>query len=446
VQRLPQILFAVACIVNIGGIEEIDAGVERRVNHALRGRSVDSPSEIITAEPNQRNFQRTYASFFHYDCPVLFSKRFHWDLRPNRLSELLARKRREGVSVLDLTESNPTRAAFHYPLDVMAAFEDSRMLAYEPLPKGSLRAREAVAEYYSSRGHSVSPDRILLTASTSEAYSYLFKLLADPGDRVLVPRPSYPLFEYLAAMEFVCVERYSLHYHSGWSMDIDAMPQGARAIVLVNPNNPTGSFVKHGKLERLAKIGAPLISDEVFADYAFAPDADRVTTLVDVDECLAFSMSGLSKIAGLPQMKLGWIVVSGPEPQRREALEKLEWIADTYLSVSAPVQYAAPRLLRAGEEVQRQIRERTAKNLQFAHETLAGSAASVLDVEGGWYATLRMPRIRSEEEWILELLERENVLVQPGFFYDFETEAFLIVSLLTEPGPFREGMARLKRL
>ena len=348
--------------------------------------------------------------------------------------------------MLDLTESNPTHAALHYPFDVIAAFEDSRMLSYEPSPKGSLSAREAVSEYYSIRGHNVSPDRILLTASTSEAYSYLFKLLTDPGGLVLVPRPSYPLFEYLAAMESVRVEAYSLQYHAGWSMDVDAMAPGARAVVLVNPNNPTGSFVKRGELERLVKLGVPLISDEVFADYAFAPDADRVTTLVDVDECLTFCMSGLSKAAGLPQMKLGWIVAGGPEPQRCEALEKLEWIADTYLSVSAPVQCAAKRLLRLGEDVQRQIRERTAGNLKFAREALASSAANILDVEGGWYATVQMPRIRSEEEWTLELLEKDDVLVQPGFFYDFETEAFLVLSLLPEPGPFREGMARLKRL
>jgi aspartate/methionine/tyrosine aminotransferase len=292
----------------------------------------------------------------------------------------------------------------------------------------------------------VSPDRILLTASTSEAYSYLFKLLTDPGGRVLVPRPSYPLFEYLATMESVQAEAYSLHYHAGWSMDVDAMPHGARAVVLVNPNNPTGSFLKRGELDQLVRLGTPLISDEVFADYAFAPDAERVSTLVDFEECPAFSMSGLSKVAGLPQMKLGWIVVSGPEPQRLEALEKLEWIADTYLPVSAPVQCAAEALLRAGEEVQRQIRERTAENLRFARELLAGSAASILDVEGGWYATLQLPRIRSEEEWTLDLLEREDVLVQPGFFYDFETEAFLVISLLTEPGPFREGMVRVKRV
>ncbi len=218
----------------------------------------------------------------------MFSKRFHWDLRTNRLSDLRERKRRAGVRVLDLTQSNPTRAALHYPLDVMAAFQDSRMLAYEPSPKGSLNARYAVAEYYSRRGYCVSPERILLTASTSEAYSYLFKLLTDPGGRVLVPRPSYPLFEYLAAMEGVEAEPYSLRYDAGWSIDIGAMPQGARAIVLVNPNNPTGSFVKRGELERLVKLGAPLISDEVFADYAFAPDADRVSTLVDVESVWRF--------------------------------------------------------------------------------------------------------------------------------------------------------------
>jgi len=374
----------------------------------------------------------------------VFSKRFHWDFRANRLSELLARKRREGAAVLDLTESNPTHAALRYPLDVTEAFQDSRILSYEPLSNGSLTAREAIAEYYSARGHNVSPERILLTASTSEAYSYLFKLLTDPGGRVLVPRPSYPLFEYLATMESVQVEPYSLHYQAGWSIDADSMPAAARALVLVNPNNPTGSFVKSGELDKLVRLGTPLISDEVFADYAFAPAADRVSTLVDVQECLAFSMSGLSKVAGLPQMKLGWIVVSGPDPLRREALEKLEWIADTYLSVSTPVQCALARLLRAGEDVQRQIRERTAENLRFAREWLAGSAANILDVEGGWYATLQVPRIRSEEEWTLELLEREDVLVQPGFFYDFETEAFLVVSLLTEPGPFREGMIRVK--
>jgi alanine-synthesizing transaminase len=362
------------------------------------------------------------------------------------LAELLAQKFKDGAPVIDLTQSNPTHAALRYPLDVVRAFEDSAMLSYDPSPRGSLAAREAVSEYYAARGHDVSPDRILLTASTSEAYSYFFKLLTNAGDTVLVPRPSYPLFEYLAAMESLRVTQYPLRYDAGWSIALDEIPTDARALVLVNPNNPTGSFVKRGELERLARLRLPIISDEVFSDYAFAPDAARVSTLVDVEDFLAFSMSGLSKVAGLPQMKLGWIVVSGPEALRREAMEKLEWIADTYLSVDAPVQCVAQRLLRFGEEIQAQIRERTAANLRYARQLLLGSAASVLDVEAGWYATLRMPRVRSEEEYALDLLNRESVLVQPGYFYDFESEAFLVVSLLTEEGLFREGMARVKNL
>ena len=377
---------------------------------------------------------------------VPFSGRFHWDAKANRLSELLAKKRRQATPLLDLTQSNPTRADLQYPLDAVHAFGDSAMLIYEPAPRGSLQAREAIAEYYAARGHEVSSERILLTASTSEAYSYLFKLLANPGEVVAVPRPSYPLFEYLAAMESLRVAHYPLRYDGAWSMALDEIPREARAVALVNPNNPTGSFVKRAELEKLASLEIPLISDEVFSDYAFGPDVERVASLVDVEECLAFSMSGLSKAAGLPQMKLGWIVVSGPQALREEAMEKLEWIADTYLSVGAPVQCAAPKLLQLGEEIQRQIRARTAENLQFARAALQGTAANVLDVEAGWYATLRMPRVRTEEEYALDLLERHDVLVQPGYFYDFESEAFLIVSLLTGTTQFREGIARIKTL
>lgn len=371
----------------------------------------------------------------------MFSSRFHWDTCPNRLTQLLAEKRRSGACILDLTESNPTRAGLSYPGEIAEAFRDPRILTYDPLPAGALEAREAVSAYYAARGCAVDPGRILLTASTSEAYSYLFKLLADPGDEVLAPRPSYPLFEYLAAMESLEVRQYPLVYHAGWSLDLDAlaagMSQRTRAVILVNPNNPTGSYVKRGErdaLERLcAARGVALISDEVFSDYAFGPDGDRVALLAGT-----YSMSGLSKVAGLPQMKLGWIVAP------REAIEKLEWIADTYLSVSTPVQCAAARLLAAGQEVQRQIRERTAANLRFARQTLAGSAASILAVEGGWYITLQVPRVRGEEEWTLELLEQENVLAQPGFFYDFEAEAYLVVSLLTVRETFEEGIARLR--
>ena len=381
----------------------------------------------------------------------MFSSRFHWDLRPNRLTQAIAAKRAAGARILDLTESNPTHAGLHYPGEIVKAFDDARMLAYEPAPAGSPAAREAVSAYYAVRGHTVPVERILLTASTSEAYAYLFKLLTNPGDEVLVPRPSYPLFEFLADMESVAVRQYPLVYHGGWSIDLHgveaALTPRTRAIVLVNPNNPTGSYVKRGELAALTALCASrdvaLISDEVFADYALGEDADRVATLAGVEECLAFSMSGLSKVAGLPQMKLGWMVVNGPAALRAEAWEKLEWIADTYLSVSTPVQCAASRLLAAGEEVQRQIRRRTAENLVFARSALAGSAANILAVEGGWYITLQVPRVRSEEEWTLELLEHADVLVQPGFFYDFEAEAFLVVSLLTDTETFREGLARL---
>ena len=383
----------------------------------------------------------------------MFSSRFHWDFHPNRLTQLLAEKRRAGTPILDLTESNPTHAELIYPPEMLRAFDDPRAFRYQPAPAGAGDAREAVAAYYAAKGHQVAAERILLTASTSEAYAYLFKLLANPGDNVLVPRPSYPLFEYLATMESVEVRQYPLAYHGAWSIDLDglsaAITDRTRAIVLVHPNNPTGSYVKRAELDALVDLcrerRMALISDEVFSDYDFAPDPHRAGTLASVTGCLAFAMSGLSKIAGLPQMKLGWIAVNGPAELRAEAFEKLEWIADTYLSVSTPVQCAARALLDAGEQVQMQIRERCATHLSLAREVLAGSPANILAVEGGWYITVQVPRVRTEEEWTLELLDRENVLVQPGFFYDFESEAYLVISLLTAPEIFGEGIARLRR-
>jgi aspartate/methionine/tyrosine aminotransferase len=381
----------------------------------------------------------------------MFSHRFHWDPSPNRITRALAAKRAAGARILDLTESNPTHTGLHYPPEIVSAFEDPSMLAYEPAPAGIPAAREAVSAWYAARGHTVPVDHILLTASTSEAYAYLFKLLTDPGDEILVPRPSYPLFQFLADMESVRVRQYSLWYHGGWSIDLRSVKKvlspRTRAIVLVNPNNPTVSYVKSDELTDLSALCAQrdiaLISDEVFADYSLSEDPARVVTLAGVEECLTFSMSGLSKVAGLPQMKLGWLIVNGPAALRAKAWENLEWIADTYLSVSTPVQCAAARLLAAGDTVQRQIRERTAANLAFARATLAGSPANILRVEGGWYITLQVPQIHSEEKWTLKLLERADVLVQPGFFYDFETEAYLVVSLLTAPEIFREGLARL---
>ncbi len=384
----------------------------------------------------------------------MFSNRFHWDLRPNRLTRALAARRAAGGEILDLTESNPTRAGLEYPDEIVRVWADPRMLTYRPEPAGLMEAREAVAAYYAVRGQRVDPACILLTASTSEAYAYLFKLLSNPGDHILVPRPSYPLFEFLANMESVEIRQYPLAYHGEWSIDVDAMAAAitdrTRAVVVVNPNNPTGSYVKRQELEawmRMARrYDIALISDEVFFDYAFGPDADRAGVVAPAADCLAFSLSGFSKIAGLPQVKLGWIVTGGPDELRREAMEKLEWIADTYLSVGTPVQCAAGRLLEAGAAVQEQIRKRTSANLRFAGETLRGTAANLLAVEGGWYITVQVPRVRSEEEWILALLNQEGTLFQPGFFFDFESEACLVASLLAAPAVFQEGITRLRRL
>jgi len=383
----------------------------------------------------------------------MFSSRLHWDLRPNRLAQALAAMRRHGAEILDLTESNPTRAGFSYPAEeILASFRNPRALIYDPAPAGCCATRQTVADFYSARGLMVDPAHIFVTASTSESYAWLFKLLADAGDEVLVPRPSYPLFEFLAQMELVRVVQYPLAYHEGWSIDfeglVNAIGERTRAVVLVNPNNPTGSFVKSHELETLVALcherGLALISDEVFASYSFGPDPQRERSLTRIDEVLTFCLSGLSKVAGLPQMKLGWIVIGGPPVPRAEAVEHLELIADTYLSVSTPVQHALPRLLEAGANVQQQVSARVGENLLSLRGLVGAlSAAQVLNVEGGWYATLRVPRTKTEEQWCLDLLEHDHVLVQPGFFYDFESEAYLVLSLLTPVVAFREGVKRL---
>ncbi len=378
----------------------------------------------------------------------MFSSRLHWDLEPNRLARLVAAQRKAGAEILDLTESNPTRANLSYPAaDILAALSDEHSLLYDPTPAGMRSARAAVGEQYG-----VEPERVLLTTSTSESYTWLFKLLADPGDEILAPRPSYPLFDFLAGLDAVRITQYPLVYHNGWSIDFDALrcaiTDRTRAIVVVNPNNPTGSFLTQSEVDELASLAAErklaLISDEVFNSYAFGPGPRRAATLTGVKQALTFCLGGLSKMAGMPQMKLGWIVLAGPAAMRAEAAERLELIADTYLSVGTPVQHALPRLLAAGAAVQQQISARTHENLRWLRSAIAAdSPIQLLDAEGGWYATLRVPRTRSEEEWCLELIARDHVLVQPGYFYDFESEAFLVLSLLTPSGIFREGVQRL---
>ena len=383
----------------------------------------------------------------------MFSSRLHWDLQTNPLARLLDAARQEGAAILDLTESNPTRAGLAYPeREIIEALGQPESLAYEPAPAGLPPAREAVADDYRARGLPMQPARILLTASSSEAYSYLFKLLAEPGDEILIPRPSYPLFEFLAAFESVRAVAYPLRYHGGWSVDVEAVASAitprTRAIVLVNPNNPTGSFLKRDELDALMALcethNLAIISDEVFSDYAFAPDPNRVPSLAGEDRVLGFCLGGLSKAAGLPQMKLGWIALAGPPGLQEAARARLELIADTYLSVGTPVQHALPRLLSLGKQVRDQIHRRVLENLDFLKTAISPSSpCNLLDVEGGWYAILQVPRTRSEEQWCLDLLEKDAVLLQPGYFYDFESEAYLVVSLLTPPHNFSAGIRRL---
>ena len=364
----------------------------------------------------------------------MFSSRLKWETATNRLMQALEARRASGACILDLTQSNPTQAGIVYPANVLQAFSDPRGMQYDPDPRGLPCAREAVARHFDC-----DVARVVMTASTSEAYSWLFKLLCDPGDEVLVPRPSYPLFDYLAALESANVRQYPLRYHEGWWLDFEdleaAITPRTRAILVVNPNNPTGSYVKPEEQARLNEIcrkhDLALISDEVFSGYKLQGEAH---SLLRNDGALTFCLNGLSKLIGLPQLKLGWIIAGGSGAE--DALSKLDHIADTYLSVGTPVQYALPSLLALRPSVEGQIRERCRINLA----RLDGA----LHVEGGWYAVIQVPRTRTEEEWALLLLQDHGVLVQPGYFYDFEKEAYLVLSLLTGPGAFVEGTRRIK--
>jgi aspartate/methionine/tyrosine aminotransferase len=382
----------------------------------------------------------------------MFSARTRWDLRPNRLATLLQEKRASGDTVLDLTETNPTRVGLSYPADVLSLLADPAGLRYEPAAMGATQARRAVADDYRRRGFQVEPERVILTTSSSEAYALLFKLLCDPGDIVLVPQPSYPLFDHLARLEGVETRPYPLHHDGEWHLHESAVAEaantGARAVVVVNPNNPTGSFLKRQEAAPLAALcageGMALISDEVFADYAFAGDSRRLGSLVEEKSALCFCLGGLSKSCGLPQLKLGWIAVAGPDGGVQEALARLEMEADTYLSVSTPVQLAAPGILERLPELCDPILRRVTANLA----TLRASVQSVQTVtllapEGGWSAVLRIPATVPEEERVLGLLSEENVLVHPGYFFDFPTEAVLVLSLLAPPDTFAEGVDRI---
>ncbi len=347
-----------------------------------------------------------------------------------------------GKPGFDLTGSNPTNAGIVYPQELLGVLEraQAKSLVYRPEPFGMLTAREAVARVTSAEVRD-----IMLTASTSEAYAFLFKLLCDAGDAVLVPAPSYPLFEHLAELEGVQALPYRLAYDGAWHIDTDSLRRAVtprvRAIVVVSPNNPTGQYLSDSEADVLASFGLPLISDEVFREFPLAQATPRRPP--PREACLTFTLDGLSKRAGSPQLKLGWTVVSGPERARREACERLELIADTFLSVGTPIQQALPGLLDLCPGVTAAIGARCRENLATLERAVATSSVTLLRAEAGWNSVLRLPAVRSEEELVLDLLREHEVLVQPGWYYDFESEPYAIVSLLTEPHVFAEGTARL---
>jgi aspartate/methionine/tyrosine aminotransferase len=385
----------------------------------------------------------------------MFSNRLPPDLEPNRLSRVLEPARRDGRAIDDLTASNPTRAGFAYPPDLLAPLAGPGVATYDPAPLGSFAARSAIAADYARRGLTVSPDRIVLTSSTSEAYSVLFKLLANPGDEVLVPRPSYPLFDCLARLDAVATRQYNLEYHGRWSVDVPSVEQAftarTKALCLVSPNNPTGSFIKQGELDRLASLcasrHAAIIVDEVFVGYELeAAGADGAGRVLDRRDVLAFALGGLSKSVGLPQVKLGWVAVAGPDDCVRAALQRLEHICDTYLSVSTPVQAAASELLTRGALVRAQIHARVLSNYRLLKELVAEvPACEVLRAEAGWCAVIRVPSIQSEEDLVVDLLECENLLTYPGYFFDFSNGSHLVLSLLMPSPAFASAVRRMMR-
>jgi alanine-synthesizing transaminase len=382
----------------------------------------------------------------------VFSARVPADLSENRLTRALAALAARGEHVLDLTETNPTSVGLRLPDGLLEPLANGASLVYEPQPLGLLQARLEVSRDFARRGLDVPPERVALTASTSEAYSTLFKLLCDPGDRVLVPQPSYPLFDHLARLDGIEAATYHIDFHGGWLVDLESVHRAVsartRAILAVSPNNPTGSFLSRDELAGLGQIAQAhdlaLIGDEVFADYVIDAGREPPPSVLADAAVLTFGLGGLSKSAGLPQLKLGWVGMAGPRSLVADARARLELIADTYLSVSTPVQHALPALLAAGGEIRARILERVRTN--YRH--LAAAAAScpsctLLPADGGWSAVLRVPATLTEEALVLALIERDHVLVHPGYFFDFMREAFLVLSLLPEPGIFREGVGRV---
>jgi alanine-synthesizing transaminase len=379
----------------------------------------------------------------------MFSQRTNWKLTPNKYTQALDAMRSAGEPLVDLTVSNPTECGLNYDCAaILQAYQNENALSYQPEPKGLFVARQEVARYYrADHGESVDPESALLTTSTSEAYAYVFRLLCNPHDEVLVPKPSYPLFDFLADLQDVTLIPYRLQYAHGWFIDFESMIRAltprTRAILLVHPNNPTGSYVKTEELSRLNTLcrerNLALIVDEVFLDYSLC--SGKRESFVANREALTFTLSGLSKIAALPQMKVAWVVTTGPESLTRPALDRLEIITDTYLSLSAPAQWAFPRLLDQRHSLRGQILDRIKGNWNHLKAALArNDSVELLEVEGGWYAVLRVASDRSDEDLAIEIMRKGQVLVHPGHFYDFGSDDCLVVSLITRSAEFEQGI------
>jgi aspartate/methionine/tyrosine aminotransferase len=389
-----------------------------------------------------------------------FSHRTNWNTEESELARAHRERLASGLTVADLTASNPTRCRFAYPASLLGALTDPRALQYDPQPKGLLSAREAVCAYYRAHAVAIDPDQVVLTTSTSEAYSFLFRLLCDPGDEILIPQPGYPLFDFLAGLDDVHLKAAPLVYENGWQIDAvgirRAITTQTRAIVIVHPNNPTGHYTKPWEAEQLARLcrefGLSLIVDEVFLDYSFGAKAESPGAASasfvrgpefarSLEGVPVYVVSGLSKIAGLPQMKAAWIVATGPE--REQALLRLEVIADTFLSMNAPVQLAMPAWLKGREAIQEQICQRVAANLAVLDQAVETvEAVHRLEVEGGWYAVLRIPAVAPDEQTVLALLDR-GVWVHPGYFFGMPESGWLVLSLLAPEAEFSNGVATL---
>jgi aspartate/methionine/tyrosine aminotransferase len=390
----------------------------------------------------------------------MFSRRTAWNLATNRYTEALKEHDGKGRELLDLTASNPTTIGLTFDGEkILEGLTVRDALTYRPMPKGLLSAREAIVEYYAERGGHLHPDDLILTTSTSEGYSFVFRLLCDPGDTVLVPAPSYPLFDFLAELNDVELAPYELVYDHGWQIDFQSIQQAieyaasqsarCRAVLVVHPNNPTGSYVKPHEVAELSRICAShemaIVADEVFLDYALG-DQPPPHTFSSGQDALTFTLSGLSKIAALPQMKVAWIVTSGPDSQKSEALARLEVIADTYLSMNAPIQHAISAMLEERRSIHSQLMGRIKSNLASLDKNIAQQTlCQRLALEGGWYAILRVPNLGSDEDLVITLLREADVLLQPGHFYNFSTDGYLIASLITPEDQFAEGIERTLR-